>query len=120
MNSDLGVYNIWDVRRKAKKRLPKGIFEYIDRGAEDEVALRNNRDAFDKLKFVNRVLVDVSNRNLECKFLGKNIAMPFGISPTGTVGLTRYGGEIAVAKQPEKWGSMLCVYKCANKNGRNI
>ena len=53
MNSDLGVYNIWDVRRKAKKRLPKGIFEYIDRGAEDEVALRNNRDAFDKLKFVN-------------------------------------------------------------------
>ena len=109
MNSDLGVYNIWDVRRKAKKRLPKGIFEYIDRGAEDEVALRNNRDAFDKLKFVNRVLVDVSNRNLECKFLGKNIAMPFGISPTGTVGLTRYGGEIAVAKAARKMGVPCCV-----------
>ena len=53
--------------------------------------------------------MDVSNRNLECKFLGKNIAMPFGISPTGTVGLTRYGGEIAVAKAARKMGVPCCV-----------
>ena len=85
MSRDLGVYNIWDIRREAKKRLPKGVFEYIDRGAEDEIALRNNRAAFDKLKFVNRVLVDVSKRKLNYEFLGKPISMPFGISPTGTV-----------------------------------
>ena len=73
MNSDLGVYNIWDVRRKAKKRLPKGIFEYIDRGAEDEVALRNNRDAFDKLKFVNRVLVMFRTEIWSVSFLVKTL-----------------------------------------------
>ena len=38
----LGVYNIEDIRQKAKKRLPKGIFDYVDRGAEDEIALRSN------------------------------------------------------------------------------
>ena len=109
MSRDLGVYNIWDIRREAKKRLPKGIFEYIDRGAEDEIALRNNRAAFDKLKFVNRVLVDVSKRKLNYGFLGKPISMPFGISPTGTVGLTRYGGEVAVAQAAERMGIPCCV-----------
>ena len=69
MAQDLGVYNIWDIRREAKKRLPRGIFEYIDRGAEDEIALHNNRAAFDKLKFVNRVLVDVSKRKINYEFL---------------------------------------------------
>ena len=58
---------------EAKKRLPKGIFEYIDRGAEDEIALHNNRAAFDKFKFVNRVLIDVSKRKLNYEFLGKPI-----------------------------------------------
>ena len=109
MGEDLGVYNIWDIRREAEKRLPKGIFEYIDRGAEDEIALQNNRKAFDKLRFVNRVLVDVSKRNLNCEFLGKKISMPFGVSPTGTVGLTRYGGEVAVAKAASRMGIPCCV-----------
>jgi isopentenyl diphosphate isomerase/L-lactate dehydrogenase-like FMN-dependent dehydrogenase len=109
MGEDLGVYNIWDIRREAEKRLPKGIFEYIDRGAEDEIALQNNRKAFDQLKFVNRVLVDVSKRNLNCEFLGKKISMPFGVSPTGTVGLTRYGGEVAVAKAASRMGIPCCV-----------
>lgn len=109
MGEDLGVYNIWDIRREAEKRLPRGIFEYIDRGAEDEIALQNNRKAFDKLKFVNRVLVDVSKRNLNCEFLGKKISMPFGVSPTGTVGLTRYGGEVAVAKAANRMGVPCCV-----------
>ena len=46
----LGAYNIEDLRTIAQRRVPKGIFEFVDRGSEDEVALRNNRAAFERIK----------------------------------------------------------------------
>lgn len=52
----LGAYNIADLREMARRRLPKGIFEFVDRGAEDEVSLRNNRAAFERIKLKPRVL----------------------------------------------------------------
>ena len=48
MAKDLKAYNIFDLREKALKRVPKGLFEFVDRGTEDEVSLRNNRAAFRK------------------------------------------------------------------------
>ena len=59
-DNTLGAYNIADLREMARRRLPKGIFEFVDRGAEDEVSLRNNRAAFERIKLKPRVLVDVS------------------------------------------------------------
>ena len=103
-NDSLGVFNIEDLRRKAKKRIPKGVFDYVDGGAEDGIALENNRNAYKELKIKNRVLVDVSKRSLETKIFGKKITMPFGISPTGTAGLMAYGGEAGVAKAATKMG----------------
>ena len=91
-----GAYNIEDLRQKAKRRLPRGIFEYIDRGAEDEIALRNNREAYRSLKIRNRVLKDVSQRSTATEIFGKPIAMPFGISPTASAGLAAEGGEVQV------------------------
>jgi len=105
----LGVYNIEDIRQKAKKRLPKGTFDYVDRGAEDEIALRNNREAYETLKFKNRVLVDVSKRSTKSKIFGEEITMPFGVSPTGTVGLMAHGGEVGVAKAAVRMGVPCCV-----------
>ena len=55
-------YNINDLRLAAKRRLPRGVFEFVDRGSEDEVALRNNRAAFERIKLRHRALVDVSGR----------------------------------------------------------
>ncbi|HZN24222.1 MAG TPA: alpha-hydroxy-acid oxidizing protein, partial [Burkholderiales bacterium] len=60
----LGAYNISDLREMALKRVPKGLFEFVDRGTEDEVALRNNRDAFERIQLRPRMLVDVSGRKL--------------------------------------------------------
>ena len=57
-----GAYDIADLREIARRRLPGGLFEFVDRGSEDEVALRNNRAAFEKIKFTPRNLVDVSGR----------------------------------------------------------
>ena len=46
MSNDLKAYNIFDLRDQAMRRIPKGLFEFVDRGTEDEIALRNNRDVF--------------------------------------------------------------------------
>ena len=100
----LGVYNIEDLRQIAKRKLPRGIFEFVDRGTEDEVALRNNRAAFEDIKLKTHVLADVSKRNLETKIFGKTSKMPFGVAPTGTAGLLCYGGEVAVAKAASRAG----------------
>ena len=65
------AYNIEDLRRMALANAPRGLFEFVDRGTEDEVALRNNREAFERIKLKPRTLVDVSGRkqsvNIPCR-----------------------------------------------------
>jgi (S)-mandelate dehydrogenase len=104
MSDPKSFYNIEDLRQGAKRRLPHGIFGFIDGGAEDGIAVQNNRDAYNALKIKNRVLVDVSKRTTETEIFGKKIAMPYGISPTGAAGLVYYGGEIGLAKAAAKMG----------------
>ncbi len=104
MNDTLGAYNIDDLRRKAKKRLPRGIFEYVDRGAEDEIALRHNTQIYRTLKIKNRVLMDVSNRTTKTEIFGQKFTMPFGISPTASAGLVCEGGEVGLARAAARMG----------------
>ena len=94
----LGAYNIFDLRDQAQRRVPKGLFEFVDRGTEDEVALRNNRAVFDRIKFKPRTLVDVSRRSQEITLLGQKQPMPIAVAPTGMAGLMWYKGEIALAR----------------------
>ena len=97
-DSTLGAYNIADLREIAHDRLPKGIFEFIDRGTEDEIALCNNRAAFERIKLMPRTLIDVSSRSQEITLFGQRQKMPIAIAPTGTAGLMWYHGEIALAR----------------------
>ena len=90
--------NVHDLRVMAQKRLPKWLFEFVDRGTEDEVALRNNRAAFERIKLKTQVLVDVSNRNQAITLFGKNHDMPIGIAPTGPAGMLYYKGELELAR----------------------
>ena len=94
----LNAYNIHDLREMARRKLPKGVFEFVDRGTEDEVALRNNRAALERIRLKPRVLADVSRRSQEITLFGRKLPMPVALGPTGTAGLLSYGGEIAVAK----------------------
>ena len=104
MNPTLDAYNIDDLRRQAKKRLPRGIFEYVDRGAEDEVALRHNTEIYRSLKIKNRVLMNVSERTTETEIFGRKLSMPFGISPTASAGLVCEGGEVGLARAAARMG----------------
>lgn len=96
------AHNLHDFRQLAKKRLPKGIFEYIDRGAEDEVALKENRAAFDRIKMRPKVLVDVTQRRAATTLFDNPIAMPAIIAPTGSAGLVWFQGELELAKAAAK------------------
>lgn len=98
------TYNYEDLRALAKKRLPKGLFEFIDRGAEDEVALRNNRESYDRIKMEPRTLKGVGSANTATQLFGRDMAMPVAISPTGIVGLVWFEGEIAAAKAAARVG----------------
>jgi isopentenyl diphosphate isomerase/L-lactate dehydrogenase-like FMN-dependent dehydrogenase len=98
------AYNIADLREIARRRLPKGLFEFVDRGTENEVSLRNNRTVFDRIRFQPRTLVDVSGRNQEITLFGQKQKMPLVIAPTGTAGLMWYHGEIELARAAAEAG----------------
>src|ERR671913_710834 len=105
----LGAYNIFDLRDMALKRVPKGLFEFVDRGTEDEISLRNNRAVFDRIKFKPRTLVDVSKRSQEITLFGQTQKMPICIAPTGTAGLMWHEGEIALARAANDAGIPFCL-----------
>src|SRR3982750_4042809 len=92
------LYNIFDMREVAQRRLPKGIFEYVDKGTEDGISLVENRAAFQRIKLRTRFLNDWSKRDLGTEIFGKRINLPFGIAPTGAVGLMWYRGEVELAR----------------------
>jgi (S)-mandelate dehydrogenase len=94
----LGAYNIEDLRQLAQRRVPRGVFEFVDRGSEDEVALRNNRAAFERIKLTPRTLIDVSERSQDVELFGHRLKMPIAIAPTGIAGLMWYQGELELAR----------------------
>jgi (S)-mandelate dehydrogenase len=96
--------NIFDLRDIAKRRLPKWLFEFVDRGTEEEVALRNNREVFERIKLLPRMLVDVSGRQLDTTLFGKTHKMPIGIAPTGAAGMMWYKGELELARAAKAAG----------------
>ena len=72
-----------DMRSIARRRLPRGVFDYIDGAAEDERSMARNVDAFGRYQFEPRVLQDVSNLDTSTELFGRSCAMPLIIAPTG-------------------------------------
>ncbi|MEK6591700.1 MAG: alpha-hydroxy acid oxidase [Pseudomonadota bacterium] len=127
-DNTLGAYDIADLRTLARKRLPKGVFEFFDRGNGDEVALANNRAAFERIKLDPRMLVDTSRRSLATTLFGKRQNMPIVVGPTGSAGLAWHEGEIALARAAKAagipftlaTGSMTSLERVAAEAGGNL
>ncbi len=98
------AYNIGDLARIAKRKLPEGLYEFIDRGAEDEVTLRENRESIKRVFFRQRVGVDVSQRDFSTTLFGVKQSMPLGIGATGLASLLAYDGERQLARAAAKAG----------------
>ncbi len=97
-------FSIEDLRQAARRRLPRAIFDFFDGGAEDEVALRDNIEAFKRVRLVPNSLVDVSHVDLSSTLLGAPSSMPLAIAPTGGLGFGRHGADIAIARAAAEMG----------------
>lgn len=97
-DATLGAYDIADLCRMARRRLPRGVFEFFDRGNGDEAALVENRAALERIKLDPHALVDTSRRSQEVTLYGRRHRMPIAIAPTGSAGLAWHEGEIALAR----------------------
>ena len=98
MAADLGCYNIADLRERARRRLPLGIWEYAERGVEDECAMARNRAAFEAVTFRPRVLRNVERVDPSTEIFGQRIPFPLAIAPTGAAGLMWHKGDLALAR----------------------
>jgi L-lactate dehydrogenase (cytochrome) len=103
------ITNVLDLRELAKRRVPRAFFEYADRGSYDEITLRDNRAALEAIRFRQRVMVDVDQRNLATTILGAPVSMPLAIAPTGLTGLQCGGGEILGARAAAAAGIPFCL-----------
>ena len=101
--------NIADLRLIARDRLPRGIFDYIDGGAEDELTMARNSSDFAEYEFVPRILRNVANINTSTSLLGRELETPIIFSPTGFTRIAHSQGELSVARVAAKYQSPYCL-----------
>ncbi|MEY2423090.1 MAG: hypothetical protein QOI95_3157 [Acidimicrobiaceae bacterium] len=96
--------NVDDLRKIAKRRLPRGVFDYIDGGAEDERTLAANQAAYARRTFRPRVLRDVGRVDPSTTLLGRPLPFPLVLAPTGFTRIADPAGELAVARAADRAG----------------
>ena len=94
----LRAWSIEDLRRLARRRLPRCIFDFFDGGAEDEATLRANRAAFERVRIAPRTLVDVTRVDTSTPILGARSALPLAVGPTGGVGFGWHRADVGIAR----------------------
>ncbi|MBX3531038.1 MAG: alpha-hydroxy-acid oxidizing protein [Rhizobiaceae bacterium] len=92
------ILNLDDFEQAARRHMPKPVFAYVSGGVEDCVTLRDNRAAFEELRLMPRILVDVRARDTAVNLFGERCAAPFGIAPMGISALSAYRGDIVQAR----------------------
>ena len=114
------IVNIEDLRQKARRRLPRMVFDNIDGAAHDEVTMRANRADFERIRFRQRVLVDVSQTNLETEVLGTKLALPLVLTPLGMQGVIARRGEVQAARAAERCGISMCLSMVSNSSVEQV
>ena len=103
------ITNIEDLRVLHKKRTPKMFYDYADSGSWTESTYRANESDFQKIKFRQRVAVDMNNRTTKTTMVGQEVIMPVALAPTGLTGMQHADGEILAAIAAEKFGVPFCL-----------
>jgi L-lactate dehydrogenase (cytochrome) len=101
--------SIEDLRQQARRRVPRAIFDYADRGSYDEVTFQRNLADLAALQLRQRVMVDVSQQQLATTVLGEKWTIPVGIGPTGLTGLFHANGEMIGARAAHAFGVPFCL-----------
>jgi 4-hydroxymandelate oxidase len=98
VSQQIGVINLFELEMKARELLPQTAFNHQASGANDEITLRENRAAYERIALLPRMLVDVSARHMGTTALGEPVSMPILIAPTAFQGLAHPKGEVATVK----------------------
>lgn len=109
-----GPVTVEDWRHAARRALPRFVFDYLDGGAEDEHSLRANRDAFEVLQWVPRVLRNLATVDTAVTVLDRRWTVPMAAAPTGLNGLLRPGGDIALARAAQAAGVPFILSTASN------
>jgi len=98
------AHSIEDLRVLARRRLPRGVFDFFDGGAEDEITLRDNREGFERIRLRPRLLVDVQRPDLSTSIVGAPAAAPIVIAPTGAIGAGWPDADLVIARVASRLG----------------
>jgi (S)-2-hydroxy-acid oxidase len=118
-NSGLPV-NVAEYERYAKNTLSRNAHDYYASGSNDMITLRENRDAFARLRIIPRALVDVSHISMETTVLGKKVASPILIAPTAMQQMAHPDGEVATAKAAARLNTLMCISSWSTKSMEEV
>lgn len=108
--------NVFEYERLAKEKLPGMVYDYYASGANDEITLRDNHEAYDRIKLRYRVLVDVSKLNLQTSVYGQSISMPIIVAPMAFQGMAHPDGELATARATGNAGTIMVLSTLSNNS----
>ncbi|MFN8882250.1 MAG: alpha-hydroxy acid oxidase [Alphaproteobacteria bacterium] len=97
-------HDIADLRAAARRHLPRGLFDYVDRGCDGDVGIARNRAAFEAITFAPRVLRGIAQRSTATTLVGQNLTMPAAIAPMSPAGLLWHEGEGKLAAAARSFG----------------
>jgi 4-hydroxymandelate oxidase len=115
-NHHLLPINLFEYEQRAKSHLSQMAFDYYSSGAWDEVTLRDNRAAFERIKLLPRMLVDVSKRDLSVSILGQTLQLPIIIAPMAFQCLAHPDGEFATARAAASAGTGMILSTLSTKS----
>lgn len=98
------ITTIEDLRVLAQQRVPRMFYDYADSGSWTESTYRANHEDFQKIKFRQRVAVNMENRSTATTMVGQPVAMPVALAPTGLTGMQHADGEIKAARAAQRFG----------------
>ena len=120
LNKTTDFLNLLEIQELAEKKLTKNAFDYYASGADDEITLRENHAAFERIPLYYHVLVDVHERQMETKILGYPIKLPLIISPTAFHKMACPDGEIATARAASKMGTIMILSSLSNTDVEEV
>jgi len=109
MSSMKNVTCIEDLRQLARRRVPRAFFDYVEAGSYSQETLRFNREDMERIKLRQRVLVDMTGRDLSTTIIGKKAALPLALAPVAMTGLQHGNGEILAAQAANDAGIPFCL-----------
>jgi L-lactate dehydrogenase (cytochrome) len=112
--------NIADLRTLARRRLPAGVFDYVDGAAWDEVTKRRNESDLQALMLRPRMLVGATQIDLATEVLGRRVAVPLLGAPTGLTGLVHHEGEVAIAQAVHEAGGLYVLSSAASRTLEDV